>query len=87
MNIVAYLKGTGLAQAEFAALIGVSQGRVSQWIAGQTVPQDRAIAIETATAGAVTCEDLRPDVAWQRSEDGAVTGYTVPVKSTDQQAA
>lgn len=42
------------------------QALVSQWKTGvRPVPLDRAVAIETATAGAVTRIDLRPDDWWR----------------------
>lgn len=45
-------------------------------------PIDRCPAIEAVTRGAVTCEELRPDVHWVRDEETkAITGYTVPVKA------
>jgi DNA-binding transcriptional regulator YdaS (Cro superfamily) len=47
-----------------AAAIGVSPQRVSNWVE-RGVPAERCPDIERATAGAVRCEDLRPDVAWQ----------------------
>lgn len=43
------------------------------------VPEDKCAAIEAATAGAVRCEDLRPDVEWTRDAGGRVTGYHVRV--------
>lgn len=62
MDIAAYLKSKELSQQEFADLTGVTQGRVSQWLKGERIPAERCAAIETATAGAVTRYDLRPDV-------------------------
>lgn len=50
-------------QRELAHALGVTQGAVSQWVKNG-VPMDRCIPIERATAGAVRCEDLRPDVDW-----------------------
>ncbi len=38
---------------------------VSQWASGvKAVPAERCPEIERATGGAVTCEELRPDIAW-----------------------
>lgn len=62
MDIATYLKGAELSQQAFAVLVGVTQGRVSQWIAGERVPAERCNDIEAATAGAVTRYELRPDV-------------------------
>lgn len=33
--------------------------------------------IERYTEGAVTCDELRNDVDWDRDDDGRVTGYRV----------
>ena len=51
-----------------ANICGVRAPSVSEWrIRG--IPADRCSAIERATSGAVTCEELRPDVAWVRIPD------------------
>ena len=39
----------------------ISAQAVHKW---KQVPAERCPAIEQATNGAVTCEDLRPDVDW-----------------------
>lgn len=62
MNIAEYLRETGLTQEEFAARVGVTQGRVSQWIAGERVSAERVLRIEQATQGQVSRYELRPDV-------------------------
>ena len=50
-------------QTALARLLGVTQGLVWQWTAGRCdVAAQHCIPIETATAGAVTRYDLRPDV-------------------------
>jgi DNA-binding transcriptional regulator YdaS (Cro superfamily) len=36
-----------------------------------------AIRIETATGGVIRCDDLRPDVHWNRDSAGHVLGYQV----------
>ena len=47
-----------------ARAIGVSQVIISQWKTGaRIVPAERCIDIDRATQGAVTCEDLRPDLS------------------------
>jgi DNA-binding transcriptional regulator YdaS (Cro superfamily) len=45
-----------------ARALGVRQSVVSNWRMRNKVPAERCHAIETLTAGAVTCRDLRPDV-------------------------
>jgi len=52
-------------QTAIAALCGVSKGAVSQWKdKDRRVPAEFCPLIERATGGAVRCEELRPDVAW-----------------------
>jgi DNA-binding transcriptional regulator YdaS (Cro superfamily) len=52
-------------QAALARILAVKPPTVNQWIKGdRPVPADRCVDIEKATAGAVRCEDLRPDVDW-----------------------
>jgi DNA-binding transcriptional regulator YdaS (Cro superfamily) len=45
----------------------ISPQAVHKW--GESVPEDRCPAIEYATEGAVTCDELRPDVSWVRVKD------------------
>lgn len=45
-----------------AGKLGVGQSVVSMWLTRRSVPPSRCLAIEDATAGAVTRYDLRPDV-------------------------
>jgi hypothetical protein len=50
--------------------LGISKAAVSQWFAeGSRPPADRCPDIERAMAGKATCEQLRPDVRWQRVPD------------------
>lgn len=52
-------------QAGLARRLGVSTPTVNQWVSGKRqVPAKRCPVIEKATEGAVTCEQLRPDVDW-----------------------
>ena len=52
-------------QAVLARLLGVKAPTVNQWVhAARPIPAERCPVIERLTAGAVTCEDLRPDVDW-----------------------
>lgn len=63
-------KGVGA----LAAAIGVAQTAVSNWKARGTVPSEQCPAIERATKGAVTVEELRPDARWHRVPDEAWPG-------------
>lgn len=58
------------AVARTAQNLGVPQPLLSQWLTGaRDVPCDRCPAIERATEGRVTVEQLRPDVRWARIAD------------------
>lgn len=61
-----------------AKALKVSPPAVAKWRAAG-VPADRAPAIETATGGEIRCEDLRPDLTWERDAHGRVVAYRVPV--------
>lgn len=49
-------------QQALADLIGIKSPSISEWRQRGKVPVERCLVIETATAGAVTRHDLRPDV-------------------------
>lgn len=52
-------------QAAMSRKLCVSSPTVNQWVMGvRQIPAERCPAIEKATEGIVTCEDLRPDVDW-----------------------
>lgn len=72
MSLRSYLDGSRGAGAQLAAAIGVPRVLVYQWAGGhRDVPDSRCPAVERATGGAVTCEQLRPDVRWHRVPDPA----------------
>jgi DNA-binding transcriptional regulator YdaS (Cro superfamily) len=54
---------SGLARA-----IGVAPATIGNWRMRGCVPDAWCATIETATSGAVTCEELRPDLPWVRVE-------------------
>lgn len=64
MNLSDYLKEADLTQMEFARLLGVTQGMVAFWLHNKPPTIERAIQIEKASGGKVSCEELRPDVDW-----------------------
>jgi len=52
-------------QVALAGHLKVTKAAVNQWkLDGRKVPAEHCPAIERLTAGAVRCEDLRPDVDW-----------------------
>ena len=71
MDIKAYIEAAERgAAARLAAQIGVHPVMVSQWVNGiKAVPAERCPAIERATNGEVTADQLRPDVIWVRVAD------------------
>lgn len=62
MKLIDYLDSSKISQATFARQIGVTQGRVSQWLSGDAIPAERCVAVERITNGAVSRVDLRPDI-------------------------
>lgn len=63
MKLIDYVRERG-SQTALAQLIGVAPELINQWAHGvRRVPLERCVAIERATDGAVTCEELRPDMA------------------------
>jgi DNA-binding transcriptional regulator YdaS (Cro superfamily) len=55
-------------QAKLAEILCVHFSMISQWVHGhRQVPSERCPDIEKATKGAVTCEELRPDLLDQWS--------------------
>jgi len=66
MNLSDYTSRERGDQAILARALGVPAQLLNQWSKGhRRVPAERCPAIERATGGAVTCEELRPDVDWQ----------------------
>ena len=64
MDIDTYLKTTGRQQVDLARDLSVAPPLLYQWRTGiRQVPAERCWQIERATDGAVTCEELRPDLA------------------------
>jgi DNA-binding transcriptional regulator YdaS (Cro superfamily) len=58
-----------LTQTALARLSGVNKATVCRWARGR-VSAERAIAIEEATAGAISRSDLRPDL-WPPNDEAA----------------
>lgn len=58
------------------ALGGIHTSLVAQWATGRRpVAAHHCPTIEAATG--IRCEELRPDLAWERDETGKVVGYRV----------
>lgn len=56
---------------KLADLVNSRQSVVSNWRARGNVSAEGCADIERATVGAVTCEELRPDLQWHRIADAA----------------
>lgn len=50
-------------RSQLAKKIGITPWAVSRWDVNQP-PKKRCLAIEAATDGQVTAEELRPDINW-----------------------
>lgn len=77
-------------QARLAASLSVTPAAVHQWVRGiRRVPTDRCADIEKATAGAVTCEELRPDKLdyWAFLRGSRASNGASQIESTGEKAA
>lgn len=58
------------ARAQLAQAIGLNEQYLYQVLTGRRkAPPERCPALEMASAGKLTCEQLRPDLAWHRISD------------------
>lgn len=68
-------------QTALARLMGVTQGFIHQLTTGRSrLTPERAVQIETVLSGKVKCEELVPDIVWNRDARGRVKSYTVQVE-------
>ena len=73
-------------QQGLAEALAIQPPSVSGWLERKPnledvrVPAGRCAAIEALAKGAVTAEQLRPDLIWVRDDKGAVTGFVEPVQ-------
>ena len=66
----------GQAIADIAEAAGVTPAAVRHWLSGlRELPAAKCPAIELATG--ISCDELRPDLSWERGQGGQVTGYRV----------
>jgi DNA-binding transcriptional regulator YdaS (Cro superfamily) len=70
MKLRDYLREARITQQDFARRIGVTQGRLQQWFAGELIPAERALLIERESDGLSRVEENRPDLPWRRDADG-----------------
>lgn len=82
------LHGNQTGIARIAAACGTSKQFIHKmrrsWRESGAPPRamrDHAPAIEAACKGAVTADELCPDLMWDRDETGRITSYSVPVRT------
>lgn len=65
MNLRTYIDSRRGAGADLARALSLPKPLIYQWAAEvRRVPADHCPGIERETAGAVRCEELRPDIDW-----------------------
>lgn len=70
-------------QVAVARACGVSKGLISHWVNDVApIHPVHFPAIESATGGRVTCEEMRPDLHWIR-DNGIVVGYITPLDGNE----
>lgn len=71
MKLADYLNKYTISQIELARHLGVSQGRVWQWLNGEKVTPKYCPEIEVWSNREVTCEELNDSVNWRYLRDSA----------------
>lgn len=77
MRLARWLARTGTTQAELARRLGITQGRVSQIVAGAAPSLDLAMKIEAVTGGKVPASALAPDPAGGRGKGTPMTSQSL----------
>ena len=64
MNAIPLNRAISIAgsQSALARQINVKQAHIWYWLKTGRVPAEYALAIEAATGGRVSCQELRPDI-------------------------
>lgn len=77
----------GNSQTALAQRMGssVRQGHIWRWLQAGRVTPKFAPLMEAAVGGQVRCEDLCPDVEWQRDHNGRVFAYRVRIEAQQSQ--
>lgn len=71
MKLANYLAKHSISQIALATHLGVSQGRVWQWLNGEKVTPKYCPEIEKWSNREVTCEELNDSVDWAYIRDAA----------------
>lgn len=70
MDLSTYIATRRGAAADLARSLGVTSPYVFQWVSRvRVIPPERCPAVERATDGRVTVEELRGDICWHRVAD------------------
>ncbi|VWC90584.1 hypothetical protein BLA17378_04544 [Burkholderia aenigmatica] len=71
MKLADYLASNRISQTSLATFLGVTQGRVWQWLNGEPVTPKHCPRIEMWSNRQVRCEELNDTVDWSvlRSQD------------------
>lgn len=89
MKLADYLIKHTITQKALAELLGVSQGRVWQWLDEGSVPPKYCPDIEVWSNREVTCEELNSTVNWHYVRDSArsIADSETPPDAVDREAA
>ena len=89
MKLADYLTKHAITQKTLAELLGVSQGRVWQWLDEGSVPPKYCPDIEVWSNREVTCEELNSTVNWHYVRDSArsIADSETPHDAVDREAA
>lgn len=89
MKLSDYLTKHSITQKTLADLLGVSQGRVWQWLDEGSVPPKYCPDIEVWSNREVTCEELNSTVNWHYVRDSArsIANSEPPADAVDRGAA
>lgn len=87
MKLVDYLAKHQITQAALASHLGVSQGRVWQWLNGEQVTPKYCPEIEVWSNREVTCEELNSTVKWNYVRESAQSIADSPNSIVDSAAA
>jgi DNA-binding transcriptional regulator YdaS (Cro superfamily) len=89
MKLADYLTKHQISQSALAAHLGVSQGRVWQWLNGEQVTPKYCPEIEVWSNREVTCEEMNDTVNWRYVRESAksIADSEPPTDVVDRGAA
>ena len=87
MKLADYLTKHQISQSALANFLGISQGRVWQWLNGEQVTPKYCPEIEIWSNREVTCEEMNDTVNWKYVRDSAKSIADSPASSVVDGAA